>query len=104
VSEWFNPAAFTPTAADTFGNAARAAIFGPGLNNFDLSVLRNFPIMERFTFQIRGDFYNAFNHVQFDNVNNSCTTIVNGACGGTFGAATGDAGARTIQLDARITF
>lgn len=104
VAQWFNPAAFTPTIQNTFGDTPRAALFGPGLNNFDLSILRNFPIKERYTFQIRGDFYNAFNHVQFDNLNNTCSTTVNGACGGSFGAATGDAGARTIQIDARVTF
>ena len=97
VAQWFNPAAFIATPADTFGTTPRASLFGPGLNNFDISVSRNFPIKERITIQFRGDFYNAFNHVQFDNLN---TTLGNS----TFGAATGDTGARTVQLDARIRF
>jgi hypothetical protein len=97
VKQWFNPAAFIQTADDTFGDVSRCALFGPGQNNFDISLSRNFPIKERFTFQVRADFTNAFNHPQFDNLQ---TTITNGA----FGAATSDTGARTIQLDARVTF
>ncbi|MGD1102386.1 MAG: TonB-dependent receptor [Terriglobia bacterium] len=104
VKQWFNPAAFTPTASDTLGNTPRDAFYGPGQNNFDVSLSRNFPIKERYTFQIRADFTNAFNHPQFDNLSTACTTIVSGACGGTFGAATGDTGSRNVQLDARITF
>jgi hypothetical protein len=104
VAEWFNPAAFTPTGVDLFGTTPRAALFGPGQNNWDISLSRNFPIKEKITLQVRGDFSNAFNHVQFSNLNTSCTTIVSGACGGAFGAATSDLGARTIQLDARVIF
>jgi hypothetical protein len=104
VKQWFNPAAFTPTASNTLGNTPRDAFYGPGQNNFDISLSRNFPIKERYTFQIRADFTNAFNHPQFDNLSTACTTIVSGACGGTFGAATGDTGARNVQLDGRITF
>jgi hypothetical protein len=104
VAQWFNPLAFTPTAQDAFGTTPRASLFGPGLNNWDLSVSRNFPIREKFTLQFRGDFSNLFNHLQLDNLNTACTTIVSGQCGGAFGAATGDVGARSIQLNARLTF
>ena len=104
MAEWFNPAAFTPTAQNAFGTTPRAALFGPGQNNWDISISRNFPIREKVTLQLRGDFSNAFNHVQFDNLNTSCTTIVAGACAGAFGAATGDIGSRSIQVDGRITF
>jgi hypothetical protein len=97
VAEWFNPKAFQITPPDEPGTAPRAALFGPGLNDWDLSVMRNFPVKERVTLQFRADFYNAFNHPSFDDLN---TTITSPG----FGAATGDIGARTIQLDARISF
>ncbi len=106
VAQWFNPAAFVPTPINTFGDCARASLFGPGENNWDISLSKTVPVRERYRVQIRADFYNAFNHVQFDNLNTSCTTLIDSGsgCGGAFGAATGDIGARTIQLDARVSF
>ncbi|HTV53580.1 MAG TPA: TonB-dependent receptor [Terriglobia bacterium] len=97
LAEWFDTKAFNITPPDTFGNAPRAAFFGPGQNNWDISVMRNFPVKERVTLQFRADFYNAFNHPQYDNLN---TNIASPA----FGEATGDIGPRTIQLDARLSF
>ena len=36
-----------------------------GINNWDISLLKNFNISEHKRFQFRGEFYNAFNHSQF---------------------------------------
>ncbi len=97
VAEWYNPAAFQIAPPDTFGTCPRASLFGPGLNDWQNSVSRTFPIKERFNLQFRIDFYNTFNHPSFDKLNTNIS--VAGA-----GAATGDIGARTIQLDARVSF
>ncbi len=43
-------------------------------NNFDISVLKNFPINERFKLQYRAEFFNTFNHPAFDNANTSPTS------------------------------
>jgi hypothetical protein len=45
----------------TIGNAARTLLRGPGINNWDVSLYKNFPIRERVRLQLRGEFYNAFN-------------------------------------------
>ncbi|MGH9449775.1 MAG: TonB-dependent receptor domain-containing protein [Terriglobia bacterium] len=97
LAEWFNTSAFQVAPPDTLGNAARNLFFGPGQNNFDISVMRNFPVKERYTLQIRGDFYNAFNHPQF----NSLNTNLNSAA---FGRVTGVNSPRNIQLVARLSF
>lgn len=97
LAEWFNTKAFQITPPDTLGNAARNLFFGPGQNNFDISVMRNFPFMERYTFQVRGDFYNAFNHPQFNGLN----TNLNSAA---FGRVTGVMSPRVIQLVGRFQF
>jgi hypothetical protein len=46
-------------------NLGRNTFLLPGINNFDLSVFKNIRISESKTFQVRVDFFNAFNHPQF---------------------------------------
>jgi len=44
---------------------ARNAFHGPGINNFDLALLKDLPLTERLRVQLRGELFNAFNHAQF---------------------------------------
>ena len=67
INEWFNPAAFAVPAAYTFGNAGRNILRGPTLNNFDLSLLKNFHFTETKYLQFRAEAFNAFNHPHFYN-------------------------------------
>jgi hypothetical protein len=97
TARWFNPAAFAITPQDQLGNAARASLFGPGQNNWDLAVQRVFPIKERLQFKLRVDLFNAFNHAQFSNLN---TTITSPA----FGAVTGDLGPRSMDVAGRLVW
>ena len=39
---------------------------GAGINNWDISLLKEVPISERHRIQLRADFFNAFNHAQFE--------------------------------------
>ena len=55
----------------TVGNAGRTLLRGPGINNWDLAIVKVFAIRERLRFQFRTELYNAFNNVQFSNVNTS---------------------------------
>ena len=61
----FNTDAFRPPALGTVGNSARYVMRGPGVNNFDIAVLKNFSIREPMKLQLRCELYNAFNHTQF---------------------------------------
>jgi Carboxypeptidase regulatory-like domain len=63
--EYFNPAAFGPSALGTEGDARRRYFHGPGLNNWDFALLKNTRITERFNLQFRAEFFNIFNHAQF---------------------------------------
>jgi hypothetical protein len=49
----------------TFGNMARNSLRGPGINNFDISLLKDFKFTEGKSLQFQASFFNAFNHVQF---------------------------------------
>jgi len=62
---WFNVAAFAVPPAFTFGNAGRDILIGPGTNNFDLLLAKNHRCGESCRVQFRVEFFNAFNHPQF---------------------------------------
>jgi hypothetical protein len=42
---------------------------GPGINNWDLSLQKEFAVKERLHFQFRCDAFNVWNHVQFTGIN-----------------------------------
>jgi hypothetical protein len=46
---------------------------GPGINNWDLSLLKEFAVKERVHFQFRVDAFNVWNHTQFSGVNATLT-------------------------------
>ncbi len=51
----------------TFGTANRRFFHGPGFNNTDFGILKRTAINERFSFDLRFEFFNIFNHAQFIN-------------------------------------
>lgn len=60
----FNTCAFVDNAIPfTFGNASRNIVRGPGLQNWDLSVFKMFPIREQMRLEFRSEFFNIWNHV-----------------------------------------
>jgi hypothetical protein len=46
---------------------------GPGINNWDISLQKQFSLKERFKLQLRADAFNAFNHTQFSGINSTVT-------------------------------
>ena len=86
-------------ARDAFGNEAFDSFYGPGLNNWDIAVHKEFGIERGIKFAVRGEFFNAFNHTQFANPN----TGVNAGVG--FGQITGTQhAARIVQVAGKVTF
>jgi hypothetical protein len=60
----------TATAGATgtdFGNVGRNVLRGPGQNNVDFSIIKRFQIREAKTIELRAEFFNLFNHVNFAN-------------------------------------
>jgi Carboxypeptidase regulatory-like domain len=51
----------------SFGTANRRFFHGPGFNNTDLGISKMIPLNEAMHFEIRGEFFNIFNHAQFNN-------------------------------------
>ncbi|HEX4229733.1 MAG TPA: TonB-dependent receptor [Bryobacteraceae bacterium] len=67
---------FTAAPFGEFGTLARNALHGPGIANVDLGVLKNFSFSERLHLQLRGEFFNAFNHAQFAFAGSSLATSI----------------------------
>jgi hypothetical protein len=63
-----------PTCATLFGNSGQGILLGPGQFNFDVSLIKTTKITERSTLQIRGEFFNFFNHPQFSSIDPSSGT------------------------------
>jgi hypothetical protein len=64
----FRTDVFAVPAQGTWGNAARYILRGPGVNNWDISMFKEFPIRDQMRFQFRAEAYNAFNHAQFSSM------------------------------------
>lgn len=98
---WISPVAktFAAPALGTEGNAARDLFRGPGLNNFDFALLKDVRITESTKIELRFEFFNIFNHTQFDPV--GITTDFNSP---QFGTETAAHDPRVIQLAGKIYF
>lgn len=60
----FNTCAFVDnTTFFTFGDAGRNIVRGPGLQDWDFSVIKMFPINEQKRLEFRSEFFNIWNHV-----------------------------------------
>ena len=80
-----------------FGNQGVGLVRGAGVMNFDVSLLREFRFTERVRAELRGEFFNALNHTNFN-----IPGRVFGGAG--FGVISGAGPARQVQVGARITF
>jgi hypothetical protein len=81
IDGYLNPAAFTPAAqlyptqcltdpnfcTTGFGTLGRNTFRGPGQQNWDFSLIKNFRITERQSLRFTTDFFNIWNHVNFGN-------------------------------------
>ncbi len=57
----------TPPDPGTFGTMGRNVFRGPGLEAWDLSVVKDWKLAERMKFQFRGELFNVMNHPNFAN-------------------------------------
>jgi hypothetical protein len=67
INEYFNTSCFTAPPEFTFGDESRTdgAIRAPGINNWDLAIVKDTSVTERVSLQFRTEFFNAFNRTQF---------------------------------------
>lgn len=71
---YFNTSAFCPAPTGGiygngtgFGNTGVGMVLGPGQFNWDITLVKTTRLTERQTLIFRAEFFNAFNHAQFNN-------------------------------------
>jgi hypothetical protein len=117
INAFFNTAAFVTSCATAtcgaavgtvtnpnfdstapFGNTVRNFMTGPGQKNVDISLIKIIPISEKVRGEIRGEFFNVFNWVNYANPNNNLI-------GANFGKIErASAGPRVIQFAFKLNF
>ena len=118
INGYLNPAAFTPApqlyptqcltdpnfCSTGFGNLGRNTYRGPGQQNWDFSLIKNFKITERQSLRFTTDFFNIWNHVNF--ANPAVTDVESISLPNSpFGKITSDLGTpRLIQFSLRYMF
>src|SRR5208283_5128154 len=65
--QYFSTTQFTSEPLGQFGTARHYFFSGPGLNNWDLAIQKLTGITEGVSLEFRFEFFNAFNHAQFQN-------------------------------------
>jgi hypothetical protein len=95
--EYFSTANFSSETLGVPGNANRRFFHGPGLNSWDVSLFKNVRFTERVSMDIRGEFFNVFNHAQFNNPNGDFSSS-------SFGNVTSARDPRIGQVAAKIHF
>jgi hypothetical protein len=107
----YNLAAFNPDDPTImpvpFGiesNLLRNQFTGPGINNYDVALSKITTIKERFTFQLRFEFYNLFNRTQFTKPDTNIQDALFGYSTSQVGQNDGTTGARQVQIGAKLSF
>jgi hypothetical protein len=102
---WFGTSSFSLPAVGAWGNLGHGVIRGPGRDNWNLSLFKNFLISEKRNsrLEFRAESFNTWNHTQFQgNVNSGgvSTTFVSS----NFGQVTSTWDPRVFQLGMKLIF
>ncbi len=97
---YFDTAQFGENAVGTPGTAKRRFFYGPGMDNYDIALLKNVSLTESKSLQFRLEGFNVFNHAQFFGPQS-----VDGNIGSSsFGQVVSANSPRLVQLGAKFFF
>ena len=96
--QFFSTQQFSPERIGQFGTARHRFFSGPGLNNWDLALQKVTPITETKSVEFRAEFFNVFNHAQFDNPAGDFNSL------SSFGVVTSARPGRIGQLGLKLSF
>jgi hypothetical protein len=94
---YFDISGFSDETVGQLGTARRRFFSGPGIDNYNMSLLKDTKFFNRYTLQFRAEFFNVFNHTQF-------STVSGNKNASQFGEATGAADPRIGQLALKLQF
>jgi len=97
---YFNAAVFSGNALGTPGTARRRFFRGPGMNNYDMALLKTVRLTEAKSLQMRLEAFNVFNHAQFFGPQSVDGNIDSS----TFGSVISATPPRLVQLGAKFLF
>jgi hypothetical protein len=100
TNPYFNTSLFSDENVGQLGDANRRYFHLPGLNNWDLALMKDVRITESKRLEIRAEFFNVFNHAQFSNPSSAIGNILNSS----FGFITSADSARIGQVAAKFYF
>lgn len=115
LTQWFNTGAFAP-AFFAYGSAGRGLVRGPGIDNWDVAIFKNFRFSERVNVQFRTEFFNFLNKAQYTNPGTAATFTTDPAAPAgsfparyiqtntTFGVITGTRDPRNVQFGLKLNF
>jgi hypothetical protein len=95
---YFNTSLFSPETIGTLGSARRRFFSGPGLNNWDMALLKDTLIREGMNLEFRAELFNAFNHTQFGQPDGNVDDL------GSFGVVHTANPPRIMQLSLKLLF
>jgi len=109
---YFNTSLFSVPALGQLGNSRRRFFYGPGINNFDMALLKSFRVGESKSFQFRLESFNTFNHAQFYGPTSVQGDIsiptqfdpATGRCTSGFGCVVSAANPRLVQAGLKFLF
>ena len=109
----FDASQFSLPALGTMGNARRRFFSGPGMEDLDATISREFSMSEGRALEVRAEAFNVFNHAQFFGpaaVEGNISQLLGPATGqggkptGTFGHAVNAMAPRLMQVAVRFHF
>lgn len=102
TAKWFNTGCFSVPAPFTYGSAGRDIVIGPGLDNFDATLQKEFPVRESARLEFRLDIFDFFNHPNFNAPIGAGRLYSAGST--SFGAITSAQDPRDMQFSLRLEF
>ncbi|HXX18662.1 MAG TPA: TonB-dependent receptor [Candidatus Acidoferrum sp.] len=97
---YFNTALFSDNALGTPGTSKRRFFYGPGMDNYDMALLKKVPLTESKSLQLRLETFNIFNHAQFFGPQ----AVDGNIASATFGRVISATSPRLVQLAAKFNF
>ena len=104
---YFNTSLFSLEGLGMLGNARRRFFSGPGLNNWDIAILKDTLIKEGVNLEFRTEFFNAFNHTQFGQPDANINDLISVGADGTrtgFGMVHSANPPRIMQFSLKLLF
>jgi hypothetical protein len=110
--QYFNTSLFGTPPLGQLGNSGRRFFYGPGINNYDIALLKTTRITEFTALQFRLESFNTFNHAQFygpASVQGDISVPTNidpstGDCTSGFGCVVSAASPRLVQAGLKFLF